>query len=211
VIITEGKVFAALIKRAPGYDYKFTPRSTRTAQTAAHPTPRSCARLLQRWGEVRADDRLDDLERAGKAGLLNRKGKMYESRGTEMLHVEGPLGGDQAPHARVDDGQPDLPPRRVRRAGRDFARRPPPTRPQPLTDPKAVSLKADLKAVVGAAESDQPDPRPARHVREHPRAPPSTTTPASRPRSAGWSIVAQTEEKHVELVERLEGLRPGQG
>lgn len=146
--LIEGKLFAAVIKARPGYDYTFVER-----------TDEKVVIRFTRDGEVLEPDIDWDMAKAQKAGLTGRGAKMFEKYPREMLTWKALAEGTRAHFPEIIAGQPIY---ALEEFGMDAndeslkqALEPP--KPTPLADEKAEALREKAQAVFDELKAINPD------------------------------------------------------
>lgn len=146
--LIEGKLFAAVIKARPGYDYTFVER-----------TDERVVIRFTRDGETLEPDIDWDMAKAQAAGLTGRKSKMYEKYPREMLTWRALAEGTRAHFPEIIGGQPIY---ALEEFGMDAndeslkeALEPP--RPTPLADEKAEELRVAAHSVFEELKAVNPD------------------------------------------------------
>lgn len=198
-ILIEGKVFAALIKRTPGYDFKFAT----DAEGNIRRSETEVAIDFYREGVKVEPTIVWTIEKAKRAGLTS-KGDTYTQYPAEMLTWRALAEGSRIHFPELLMGNPIYALEEFPEQGA-LNEASAPEKPQPLTDGRAEGLKAEVKAAYERLKRANPT-----------RVPPGmyanilTAAEHSHARleaEVGRMLdLAEREEEQNALVSRLEGL-----
>lgn len=144
--LIEGKIFAALIKMRPGYDYRFVERTIERVEIE-----------FSHNGEICEPNIVWTMEDAQRAGLKDKK--MYQKYPREMLTWRALAEGVRVHFPEILGGQPIY---AMEEFGEDneslgVAEALEPAKAQPLTDDRAEALRAKARTVKDEIDAINPE------------------------------------------------------
>jgi hypothetical protein len=153
-IIIEGKLFAALIKGRPGYDFRFTPVDPEDPSKGTRRSDTEVSIDFYKDGEKVEPSIVWTIERAKKAGLT--KNDTYTKYPAEMLTWRALAEGARIHFPELLAGNPIYAEGELGEEG-DLRKALEPPKAQPLTDAKAEGLREKAREVFDQLRAINPD------------------------------------------------------